>query len=79
MSEYLGHKIGKGGVSPLETKVAAVRDMPRAQTKKEVRIFLGMAGYYRRYIKDYASIAAPLTELTKNVCLTKSSEPQRLS
>ena len=49
----LGHKIGQGGVSPLESKLVAVREMPRSQTKKEIRTFLGMTGYYRRYIQNY--------------------------
>ena len=63
--EYLGHKIGQGGISPLKSKVVAVREMPRPQTKKEIRTFLGMTGYYRRYIQNYASIAAPLSDLTR--------------
>ena len=63
--EYLGHKIGKGGVSPLESKILAIQNIAKPQTKKEVRTFLGMTGYYRCYIRDYATIAAPLTDLTK--------------
>ena len=63
--EYLGHKVGKGGVSPLDSKVIAVRDMPRPRTKKEVCTFLNMTGYYRRFVRDYAAIAVPLTELLK--------------
>ena len=61
----MGHKIGQGGVSPLESKVVAVREMSRPQTKKEIQTFLGMTGYYRRYIQNYASIAAPLSDLTR--------------
>ena len=44
--EYLGHKIGKGGVSPLESKILAIQNIAKPQTKKEVRTFLGMTGYY---------------------------------
>ena len=62
---YLGHRIGCGGVRPEESKVKAVQDICRPQTKKEVRSFLGLTGYYRRFIKDYATIATPLTDLTK--------------
>ena len=62
---YLGHRIGYGGVRPEESKVKAVQDICRPQTKKEVRSFLGLTGYYRRFIKDYATIATPLMDLTK--------------
>ena len=63
--ENLGHKIGQGGISPLKSKVVAVREMPRPQTKKEIRTFLGMTGYYRIYIQNYASIAATFSDLTR--------------
>ena len=63
--EYLGHRVGRGGVAPIESKVAAIRNMTRPVTKRDVRTFLGMTGYYRRYLRDYATIACPLTELTK--------------
>ena len=62
---YLGHRIGRGGVQPETSKVAAIREMARPRTKKDVRTFLGMTGYYRRFIKNYASVAEPLTELTR--------------
>ena len=67
MSEcsYLGHVIGSGRVKPEINKVECVRAFPIPQTKKDVRSFLGLTGYYRRFIKDYASLAAPLTDLTK--------------
>lgn len=62
---YLGHRVGLGGVLPEESKIKAVRDMPRPRTKKEVKSFLGLTGYYRRFVRDYATIATPLTNLTK--------------
>jgi hypothetical protein len=62
---YLGHVVGSGEVSPEPTKLAAVKTFPVPRTKKQVRVFLGLTGYYRRFIPDYASIAAPLTDLTK--------------
>lgn len=58
---YLGHRIGQGGVKPEESKVIAIRNMARPTTKKEVRSFLGMAGYYRRFIQNYTEEAEPLT------------------
>ena len=62
---YLGHVVGNGEVRPEETKVQAVRDFPPPTTKRRVRAFLGLTGYYRKFIPDYAEIAAPLTDLTK--------------
>ena len=62
---YLGYKIGQGGVRPEEGKIKAVNEMSRPQTKKQIRTFLGMTGYYRRFVRDYATITAPLTELIK--------------
>ena len=60
--EYLGRR---GGVSPVESKVRAIKELCKPKTKQDIQTFLGMAGYYRRYIRDFATIAAPLTELTK--------------
>ena len=62
---YLGHVIGSGEVTPDPSKLQSVQGYPRPKTKKEIRRFLGLAGYYRRLIPDFASIAAPLSDLTK--------------
>ena len=52
-------------VRPEIDKVEAVRAFATPQTKTDVRAFLGLTGYYRRFIPDYASVALPLTDLTK--------------
>ena len=62
---YLGHKIGGGVVQPEQNKVEAIRQYPRPLTKKNVRAFLGLAGYYRRFISRFAELARPLTDLTR--------------
>ena len=62
---YLGHQIGRGGVKPAEGKIEAVQGMRAPRTKKEVRSFNGLVNYYRRFIPHYATIAEPLTNLTK--------------
>ena len=64
---YLGHVVGSGLVQPERSKVQGVESFPTPTNKKQVRCFLGMTGYYRKFIPDYASITAPLTDLTKNV------------
>ena len=67
MSEclYLGHIIGSGKVKPEKAKIQAILDFQVPVTKKDVRSFFGISGYYRRFIQDYSTIAAPLTDLTQ--------------
>ena len=62
---FLGHVITKEGISVDPAKIAAVVDWPRPTNVTEVRSFLGMAGYYRRFVKDFAKIASPLTQLLR--------------
>ena len=65
---FLGHVINKDGVSVDPQKIEAVVDWPRPTNVTEVRSFLGLAGYYRRFVKDFSKLAMPLTQLTqKNV------------
>ena len=63
--EALGHHISRVGIHTSPDKVAAIRDMAAPTNVRLTRTFLGLAGYYRRFIKDYATIARPLSELTK--------------
>ncbi|CAM4376777.1 unnamed protein product [Lepidochelys olivacea] len=62
---YLGHQVGQGTISPLQAKVDAIQKWPVPKSKKQVQSFLGLAGYYRRFVPPYSQIAAPLTDLTK--------------
>jgi len=62
---YLGHIIGKDGVRPDPQKIAAVKNFPPPKSLKNVRQFLGLAGYYRRFIPQFSKIARPLSQLTK--------------
>uniref|UniRef100_A0A8C1X837 Gypsy retrotransposon integrase-like protein 1 n=1 Tax=Cyprinus carpio TaxID=7962 RepID=A0A8C1X837_CYPCA len=60
---YLGHVIAEGGVSPDPEKLRAVEAWVTPQNITQLRAFLGLAGYYRRFIKDFAQIAAPLNSM----------------
>ena len=61
---YLGHLVGGGDLEPDPGKVQAVKEYPQPETKKNVRAFLGLAGYYQRFIPNFAAVTVPMTELT---------------
>ena len=62
---YLGHVVSRKGVSADPSKVEKVANWPVPTTTKEVQQFLGLAGYYRRFMKGFADIARPLHRLTE--------------
>ena len=66
---YCGLKITAEGISPMTDKLGPIKDMPVPTSVYHVRSFLGMAGFYRKFIPNFAQISAPLVNLT---CLTKN-------
>ena len=62
---YLGHRLGQGLIRLQDVNVQKMRDAPRLLTKKEIRSFLGLDGYYQDFIPNFATIAAPLSDLTR--------------
>ena len=64
--EYLGHVVTPEGIFPDPGKVEVVKNFPTPASLKELKSFLGLANYYRRFIKGFSEIASPLNALTKN-------------
>ena len=64
--DYLGFEVSKDGIHASLEKVKAVLDWPRPQSVHGIRSFLGLASYYRTFIKGFSQLAKPLTELTRD-------------
>lgn len=64
-TKYLGYLLGRGVIRPQQDKVQAVKNCLRPHTKTEVKSFLGLVGWYRRFIPNFSTRAAPLTDLTR--------------
>ena len=62
---YLGHLISPEGISPLPNKLDCIQHMPAPKNMKEIKQFLGLTGYYRKFVPRFADISRPLTTLTK--------------
>ena len=63
--QYLGHILGKEGIKPVPAKTEAIRVMHPPVNPKQVRAFLRLVGYYRKFIRNFTKIAKPLTMLTR--------------
>ncbi|CAI2734793.1 unnamed protein product [Schistosoma spindalis] len=75
---FLGHRITAGGVGTDKEKTRVIVNWPQLQSPKDVRSFLGLASYYRRFVRDFASLATPLHRLThKGRKFLRTSECQQ--
>lgn len=63
--KFLGHQVSVHGIEPLPDKLETIRDWPTPRCVRDVRAFFGLASYYRRFVKGFATIAEPLTRLTR--------------
>ena len=72
--EYLGHIVSGKGVQPVPDKIQAVQQWPPPRTARSLRGFLGLTGFYHRFIKGYAAMVAPLSSLLTKEGFTWSPE-----
>ena len=72
--KYLGHVISDNGVETDPDKISAIKEWPQPTDKTQVRSFLGLCSYYRKFIRDFANIARPLHKLTEKSRSFKWSE-----
>lgn len=77
--DYLGHVIFGCGVSRLTLKIVSMKEWPIPTSLKALRGFLGLTGYYRKFIRIYGTIAAPLTVLLKKNSFNWTAEASRAS
>ena len=63
--QYLSHIISKEGITVDPSKIEAIQEWPTLRNVKEVRSFMGLAGYYRRFIEGFSRIAHPITSLQR--------------
>lgn len=73
---YLGHVIGANGVKVHQEKIQAMQDWPPPRNTFDLRGFLGLCGYYKRFVKGYSQLVAPLTDLTRKGAFSRSDEAQ---
>lgn len=75
--EFLGHVISEEGISPNPRNVQAVQRFPEPKNPQQIKQFLALAGYYRKFIKDYSHISKSLNDLTKKEVKFKFTEEHR--
>lgn len=76
---FLGFQVSERGVDPCADKIVTVQSFKLPTSVKQLKSFLGLTNFYRRFVKDYATIADPLTRLTKQAEIWKWDLPQQLA
>ena len=75
---YLGHLVSKEGISTDPSKIEAVKNWPKPKILNDIRSFLVLVGYYRKFIKSFSSISRPLNDLLQGQELSKKVSKRKL-
>lgn len=75
--QYLGHKVDKDGIGPLQEKLDAIREAPRPVNQTQLQAYLGLLGYYRKFIPNLTTEIAALTELLKAEYVTPKTKGRK--
>ena len=76
--KYVGHVVSEQGIEADPEKVDKIKHWPTPTNPEQVRQFLGFAGYYRKFVKDFSKIAKPLSELMPRSAMKKSRRPRQV-
>lgn len=77
-TEFLGHIVTRDGIKPNPKKIECVKNFPIPKTQKQIKQFLGLTGFYRKFIKDYSLIAKPITKYLKRDAKLRIDDPEYL-
>ena len=61
-TEFLGHILTKEGLKPNPNKIKVIQELTIPRNEKQIKSFLGLTGYYRKFVKDYAKVVQPMTK-----------------
>ena len=75
-TDYLGHTLTREGIKPNESKIVTIKNLKIPTSRKGIKSFLGITGYYRKFIKDYAKVAQPMTFYLKKDKKINESDPR---
>lgn len=78
-TEFLGHVVTQEGIKPNPQKIICVQNFPIPKNAKQIKQFLGLTGYYRRFIRDYSRIAKPITKYLKKDAKLDINDPEYLN
>ena len=76
---YLGFEVSREGIRSSADKVKAILEWPRPQTMHDIGSFLGLASYYRKFIRGFSQIAKPLTDLSRDKVVWKWGDTEQNS
>lgn len=74
-TEFLGHILTKEGIKPNPNKIKTIQELTLPKTEKQIKSFLGLTGYYRKFVKDYAKVAQPMTKYLKKGIKVNINDP----